>query len=91
MTSTGRSKRNIPLPIFKNEPMGRNNEYTNLHSNIALKGNDYGEKCANIKPWLDDRIIGIYPVRNNAPLLCSGVTHFRIIPGSTPEGGVYPA
>jgi len=25
---TGRSKRNIPLPIFKNEPMGRNNEYT---------------------------------------------------------------
>jgi hypothetical protein len=22
----------------------------------------------------------IYPVRNNAPLLCSGVTHFRIIP-----------
>jgi hypothetical protein len=25
-------------------------------------------KCANKKPWLDDRIIGIYPVRNNAPL-----------------------
>jgi len=25
---SGRSKRNIPLPIFKNEPMGRNNEYT---------------------------------------------------------------
>jgi len=21
---------------------------------------------------------------------CSGVTHFKIIPGSTPEGGVYP-
>jgi ribokinase len=26
----------------------------------------------------------VYPVRNNAPLLCSGVTHFRIIPGSAP-------
>jgi hypothetical protein len=25
---TGRNKRNIPLPIFKNEPMGRNSEYT---------------------------------------------------------------
>jgi len=25
---SGRSKRNIPLPIFKNEPMGRKNEYT---------------------------------------------------------------
>ena len=25
---TGRSKRNISLPIFKNEPMDRNNEYT---------------------------------------------------------------
>jgi hypothetical protein len=24
---SGRSKRDIPLPIFKNEPMGRNNEY----------------------------------------------------------------
>ena len=28
MRSTGKSKRNIPLPILKNEPMGRNNEYT---------------------------------------------------------------
>jgi len=28
ITSTGRSKRNIPLAIFKNEPMGRNNKYT---------------------------------------------------------------
>jgi hypothetical protein len=28
MRTSGRSKRNIPLPIFKNEPMGRNNEYT---------------------------------------------------------------
>jgi hypothetical protein len=27
LRTTGRSKRNIPLPIFKNEPMGRNNEY----------------------------------------------------------------
>jgi hypothetical protein len=27
-TITGRSKRNKPLPILKNEPMGRNNEYT---------------------------------------------------------------
>jgi hypothetical protein len=25
---TERNKRNIPLPIFKNKPMGRNNEYT---------------------------------------------------------------
>jgi hypothetical protein len=25
---SGRCKRNIPLPIFKNELMGRNNEYT---------------------------------------------------------------
>jgi len=25
---SGRSKRNIPLPILKNEPMGRKNEYT---------------------------------------------------------------
>jgi hypothetical protein len=25
---TGRSKRDIPLPIFKNEPVGRNNDYT---------------------------------------------------------------
>jgi hypothetical protein len=28
MAISGKSKRNIPLPIFKNEPMGRNNEYT---------------------------------------------------------------
>jgi hypothetical protein len=28
ITLSGRSKRNIPLPIFKNEPMGKNNEYT---------------------------------------------------------------
>jgi len=28
MRSTGRSKGNISLPIFKNEPMDRNNEYT---------------------------------------------------------------
>jgi hypothetical protein len=28
LQSSGRSKRNIPLPIFKNEPMGKNNEYT---------------------------------------------------------------
>jgi hypothetical protein len=27
-TIAGRNKRNIPLPILKNEPMGRNNEYT---------------------------------------------------------------
>jgi hypothetical protein len=25
---SGRSKRNTPLPIFKNDPMGRNSEYT---------------------------------------------------------------
>jgi hypothetical protein len=30
MKSSGRSKRNIPLPIFKNEPMGRINEFTYL-------------------------------------------------------------
>jgi len=28
----GRSKRSIPLPIFKNEPMGRNSEYTYYYS-----------------------------------------------------------
>jgi|GEM_PF-882851 hypothetical protein len=28
MKSTRRGKRDIPLPIFKNEPMGRNNGYT---------------------------------------------------------------
>jgi hypothetical protein len=28
LTTSERSKRNMPLPIFKNEPMGRNNEYT---------------------------------------------------------------
>jgi hypothetical protein len=27
---SGRSKRNIPLPIFRNEPVGRNNGYTYL-------------------------------------------------------------
>jgi len=28
LKSTGRNKRNFPLPIFKNEPMGRINEFT---------------------------------------------------------------
>jgi hypothetical protein len=28
ITLSGRSKRNIPLPIFKNEPMGRTNDFT---------------------------------------------------------------
>jgi len=28
ITLSGRSKRNIPLPIFKNEPIGRSDEYT---------------------------------------------------------------
>jgi hypothetical protein len=28
LKTSERSKRNIPLPIFKNEPVGRNNEYT---------------------------------------------------------------
>ena len=37
--------------------------------------------------------ISFYPVRNNAPLLSSGVTFqinsgFRPVGGSTPEGGV---
>ena len=39
---TGRSKRNIPLPIFKNEPMGRNNEYTStLQSRYTLGIEDF--------------------------------------------------
>jgi hypothetical protein len=35
MMTSGRSKRNIPLPIFKNEPMGRNNEYTYYSSILS--------------------------------------------------------
>jgi len=36
LKSSGRSKRNIPLPIFKNEPMGRNNEFTYKELGYAL-------------------------------------------------------
>jgi DNA-binding response OmpR family regulator len=42
---------------------------------------------------VDLNVDRLYPVRNNAPLLCSGVTfqnnsRFRPVGGSTPEGGV---
>jgi len=41
----------------------------------------------------ESEAISFYPVRNNAPLLSSGVTFqinsgFRPVGGSTPEGGV---
>jgi len=42
----GRSKRNIPLPIFKNEPMGRNNVYTILQRQDDLKVDDYRRKLS---------------------------------------------
>jgi len=37
---------NIPLPIFKNEPNGRNKAYTsNLAPRMILEGEDYGLKA----------------------------------------------
>jgi hypothetical protein len=46
-----------------------------IFTNLAIKG-----KKEKIKQGREDFFF--YPVRNNAPLLCSGV--FRIIPGSAP-------
>jgi len=34
---SGRSKRNIPLPILKNEPMERTNEYTYYSSGAVCE------------------------------------------------------
>jgi hypothetical protein len=36
LRTTGRSKRNFPLPIFQNEPMGRINEYTYNSSTLMV-------------------------------------------------------
>jgi len=48
---------------------------------LALIRSGFPFNRVNPLPPVEGRFAGcLYPVRNNAPLVCSGVTHFRIIP-----------
>ena len=45
LATSGRSKRNIPLPIFKNEPISSGDEYIYLSANkLTSNLDDYGKK-----------------------------------------------